>query len=496
MNGPLTRTLVVVGLVVAAWSALAVGAKAEYRARTTADEPQYLLSALSLWEDRDLDIADELAAERWRAWHDAGLPEQTRELEGGSRVSPHDPLLPVLLAVPVGLGGWLGAKLALAGLAGVLAAATVWVAVRRFAVRVPVAVGVVVALSVVPPLAAYGTQVYPELPAALAVVAAVGALTGSLHRRGLAVVAVALVALPWLSVKYAPVVVALAGVAAWRLVADRRWRAVTGLGAWGAANAVAFAVVHQLIYTGWTPYAAGDHFVEGQLTVMGRDPDHLDRSVRLLGLLVDRSFGLAAWAPAFLLAVAALGALVRRRPSGWAALVVPLAAAWLNATFLALTMHGWWWPGRQVVVAVPLAVVAVAWWCDRVGRPALVALGALTLAGVASWLGLLAEVYRGERALILDFYETAALPYRWWATLLPDGLRPGDDTGLVALWLGLVAALAVAGWHSLPAHPIPPTPYQEPPTPYQAKEHTHADPPTSSHGARPRPAPAGAGRLR
>ena len=44
---------------------------------------------------------------------------------------------------------------------------------------------------------------------------------------------------------------------------------------------------------------------------------------RLVGLLVDRGFGLAAWAPVFLLAVPALAALVRRRPPGWLALVVP-----------------------------------------------------------------------------------------------------------------------------------------------------------------------------
>ncbi len=102
-------------LLAAAWACVALPARATYGARTTADEPQYLLSALSLWEDGDLDIADELAAERWRDFHEAQLPVQTEPLEptaGG--VSPHDPLLPVLLAVPVGLAGWAGAKATLA----------------------------------------------------------------------------------------------------------------------------------------------------------------------------------------------------------------------------------------------------------------------------------------------------------------------------------------------------------------------------------------------
>ena len=39
-----------------------------------------------------------------------------------------------------------------------------------------------------------------------------------------------------------------------------------------------------------------------------------------------------------------------------------LAAGWLVATFVALTMHGYWWPGRQVVVVLPALVLAVAWW--------------------------------------------------------------------------------------------------------------------------------------
>src|SRR3954468_22166582 len=108
--------------------------RATHGGRTTADEPQYLLSATSLAEDLDLDISDELRAERWRAWHEAELPQQTKPLLDGRRVSPHDPLLPALLAGPVAVGGWVGAKLAMAAMAGLLAAATLWVAVRRLGV--------------------------------------------------------------------------------------------------------------------------------------------------------------------------------------------------------------------------------------------------------------------------------------------------------------------------------------------------------------------------
>ena len=69
---------------------------------------------------------------------------QTEVGGDGRQISPHDPLLPVLLAVPVA-SGWAGAKATLAVLAGVLAALLVWTAQRRFAVPVAVAAGTVLA---------------------------------------------------------------------------------------------------------------------------------------------------------------------------------------------------------------------------------------------------------------------------------------------------------------------------------------------------------------
>jgi hypothetical protein len=296
------------------WCLLGVGVPASDGARTTADEPQYLLTATSLSEDGDLDIADELADERWRAWHRAPLPEQTEALAGGRRVSPHDPLLPLLLALPVRVGGWAGAKVALAGLAGALAAALVWVAARRLAVPTGTALVAVLCFTLSAPLAAYGSQLYPELPAALVVTVGLGAVTGPLRRTGpIAVLGACAVALPWLSVKYAPVAAALAAAGLWRLWRRGDRRAAGTLAAALAAAGAVSAAGHLALYGGLTPYAVGDHFAGGELTVMGRSPDHLGRSHRLIGLLVDRDFGLVAWQPAWLLALPALGALARRR---------------------------------------------------------------------------------------------------------------------------------------------------------------------------------------
>ena len=436
-----------VGLLAFLGAAAGIGVAASHGARTTADEPQYLLTAISLAEDRDLDIADELAAGRWRAFHALPLPEQTEPLASGRRLSPHDPLLPLLLAAPVAAGGWVGAKLAMAALAGLLAGLLLWTAVRRLGVPVGTGLLVVAVFALSPPLAVYGTQVYPELPAALAVVGAVAALTtpGAPDRAGIVVVGVAVAALPWLAVKYVPVAAVLALLAVWRLLGAGARRRALALAAGLAAAGVAFVVLHRWWYGGWTPYASGDHFVAGELTAVGSDPDYLGRSRRLLGLATDRGFGVAAWQPAFLLAVPALATLARRRPAGWAALALPLAAGWLVATFLALTMHGWWFPGRQVVVVLPLAVLAVACWAGGGRRrPAVAVAGGV---GVVAYAWLLADGLAGRVTWAVDFFATRDPAYRAWQLVLPDYLTVTTATWVLhAAWLVALAAWAAAAW--------------------------------------------------
>jgi hypothetical protein len=516
-RGPRLRAAVVaVGLLAFAAAAAGIPVRAAHGAQTTADEPQYLLTAISLAEDRDLDVADELAAGRWRAFHAAPLPEQTRPLPAGRRLSPHDPLLPLLLAVPAALGGWVGAKLAMAALAGVLAGLLLWTAVRRFGVPVGTGTLVVAAFALSPPLAVYGSQVYPELPAALAVLTAFAALTtptrppaapgpggagppatagpGAAGWGAVAAVGIAVVALPWLAVKYVPVAAALGLLAVWRLHAAGARRRALALAAGLVAAGVAFLVLHRWWYGGWTPYAAGGHFVGGELSAAGTDPDYLGRSRRLLGLVTDRTFGLAAWQPAWLLAVPALAAMARRRPPGWAAVAAPLAAGWLVATFVALTMHGWWFPGRQVVVVLPLAVLAVAWWAAPPrppaaaparpatagpghpaaglsrptvgGRGRVVAVAVAGAVGVVAYAWLVVDGLAGRITWAVDFFRTGDPAYRAWRLVLPDYLAVTAATwAMHAAWLVVVAVWAATAWRraGTPADAAAPTGQRPPP---------------------------------
>jgi hypothetical protein len=420
---------------------------------------------LSLGEDLDLDVSDERSDRRYEdVFHRYYLvPQQEAERADGRLVSPHDPLLPALMALPVRAGGWLFARLAMAAMAGALAALVLWVAVRRFGIALRAAAITVGAFSLAAPLAVYGTQVYPELPAALALTAAVAGATGPPKWRNIALLGVAVVALPWLGVKYLGVAAAIGAVGLLRLAQDRPRRAVVLGGAWAAA-ALTYAVSHQIIYGGWTAYASAG-FLTNEGDVMGVAPDYLGRGVRLVGLLVDRDFGLLAWTPAFLLAVPALAALTRRRPPGWLVLTLPLAAGWLTATFVAVTMHDWAWPGRQVVVVVPLFALAVAWWAgESTLRLWLLAISGAV--GVLTYCWVLTDALRERITVVVDFDRTGAPWFRAVGALLPDYRNPSPGMwARHAASIGVLALLAIVAWrmggrrpqpnHSAPAEDVP-----------------------------------------
>lgn len=473
----LLPVMVGVALLATFAAALGIGVAPMPGEHLAVDEPQYWFTALSLAQDGDLDIADELAGRSWTQFTHAAPPIETVPLAGGRQISPHDPLLPLLLAVPVAVGGWVGAKLTLALLAGALAAATVWTAVRRFAVPLPLAAaGVAVAASSAP-LAIYGQQLYPELPAALACLLGVAALTGPLEpgvpqRRRLALVAAAVVALPWLSVKYTPVAAVLAGLAGWRWWRAGQRGAVVAFGAGLAGCAMGYLSVHRAVWGGWTVYASGDFFQDiGEFAVVGVDPGYLGRTWRLVGLLVDRDFGLVGWQPAWLLVVPALAALIARPPQDAEArpqprdaetrpqppalaLALPLLAGWLVATFLALTMHGWWWPGRQTVVVLPLAVLAVLSWLARSGTALRVVAAVLGLAGVSTYLALLIDGWNGEIVWVNGYTHVDAPVYQVLRPLLPAFRDyPGHLVWAALLGLGATVAGRAARRSAWPAWP-------------------------------------------
>lgn len=501
-------SLLFVWVVVTLAAAVGVPGRATDVRQTSGDEPHYLVTAISLAQGGDLDVADEYADGRYRPFHAPDLSPQGSRGDDGRIVEPHDPLLPTLLALPVALGDWAAAKGALAVIAGLTAAVTAWTMVKRFGVRLWVAAGTASVFGASAPLAVYGQQIYPEIPAALAVVVVVAALTQAVPRRlvgagtghhgfasstrresaaagdhahhgrhpdlgtrslghrrstdgvspaSLVAAGLGIVTLPWLSVKYVPLAAILAGLVLWPTWRGGQRREAFGFVVALTLAGVAYLGLHVAWYGGPTVYAAGQFFQAhgGQSSVFGVAPDWLGRSTRLLGLLVDREFGIAAWQPAWLLAVPALAGLARRRPAGWTALAGPIAVAWLAATFVAATMHGWWFPGRQVVVGLPLVTVAVGWWIDgaptgrQVSRGRLIALGALGVFGVVTYVWLVAETWSGASNWIVDFAATSNPWYRIWRLALPNYRLLTVGTWIRhTIWIAVLATLGVWAWRN------------------------------------------------
>ncbi|HEV8173676.1 MAG TPA: hypothetical protein VGP91_08510, partial [Actinoplanes sp.] len=85
----LSTAMVAVAVVAFIAAALGIGVRATFGAHVAVDETQYVLSALSLAEDGNLDISDELAQKRWRDFADVEPPVQTQVLGDGRQISPH-----------------------------------------------------------------------------------------------------------------------------------------------------------------------------------------------------------------------------------------------------------------------------------------------------------------------------------------------------------------------------------------------------------------------
>lgn len=460
-------TLVVVALLTFVLALPGVWARSTYGAQVSVDEPQYLMTALSLAHEFDLDVSDEVEEGSFRSFHVLDLNTQTYPVDDeGRRFSPHDPLLPLLLAPAMrfapdgvvegpdddtGVRGWVAARLTTAGIAALAAAATCWVAIRRLGARPLISAPIVTLAFASTPLGPYATQVYPEMAAGLSTIVAIGALIGGRSRddsTGLAptttqvwIVVACINVLPWLAVKYVPVASIIALWLLWGLRGPSERRRLGVVLAVFAVSGVVYAVVHQRIYGGWTVYASGDHFVErGELAVVGTSPNYAGRSRRLIGLLADRSFGIVPWQPMWLfgpLAIAYATVVLRR----WRWAIATFAAGYLTATFIALTMHGWWSPGRQIVVVMPIAVASLCFVVERV-RVLVTPTLALGLIGVVNWIWLAIEANNRTRVIVVDFIGTGSRFYQWGRGAFPDG-RTGQGQ-LLMLWWGIAFVLSAA----------------------------------------------------
>src|SRR3954464_998907 len=388
------------------------------------DEPHYLLTAKSLVEDGSPDLRDEYATRAYAEFYPYDL-EPHGSLTKGRVNEPHGVGFPLLIAPAYAIAGAKGVELFLAAIAA-LAIVLGYLLARRV-VPDPWALGATLAVGLSPPMLAFSTAVYPELAAAVALCgAALLALRiPASPRRRTGWSAFALIAvLPWLGTKYLVpgLVIAYLGYREMR-AARRPVLALTCIEIVGFSVAL-YVGINEGLYGGPTPYAAD---LPGQSATDAAFPlGYLDRAYRLVALFIDRDYGLLRWAPVFALALYGAWILWREYRSGLARAIPALraeqrtgqlcaavaGAQLLVAAFLAPTMFGFWFPGRHLVAALPVAVPLVAIGLRRHPR-----LGAVLAAvGIASSVWVYLAVRLGDARWIAGLPDAPLGPL---TSLLP-----------------------------------------------------------------------------
>ncbi len=420
------------------------GIRATRGASITGDEPFYLLTTQSIVADGDLDLGNQYAAKSYGSFfdHPDGLWRQSVPLSDGRLLSPHNPGLSVLVIPGFALAGLAGAQTQLLLIAAAAMALAFLLADRLTGRRT---ISWLAALGVGAGTVAFihSTEIYPEFPAALALMVSLLVVTrrespGQVDALWLAMV---LSAMCWLGVKYAPLALL---VSAYFLVrADRRGRAVLLL--LGGASAGAFIWFHVVTFGGLTPYSVGVVY-SGQSTVEILD-NHVElreRVYRLWGLFVDRRFGVGRWSPLLLAAIPGLALLALGRAQHRLVLGL-IGVQVLIATFVAVTIMGWWFAGRTLVTVLPLFVVAVAMAVEAAPRWGRIAAACLGVYGVLITAGLARAALAGEVTIAVDPFDMSYPPYQALSWLFPDYRAWTWETwGLTTMWLLLIALSAAA----------------------------------------------------
>jgi hypothetical protein len=406
------------------------------------DEPHYLLTVESLVDDRDVDLSDEYAARAYDDFYPYELARHGKRTDGRLN-EPHGIGFPLFLVPAYLIGGAHGVELFLAAIAALAVAFAYRLSLR--VVPDPWAVGAALAVGLSPPFLAYASAVYPELTAGAALA---GAALLALRlderpswRAGFACFTL-LGALPWLGVRFVP-----AGLVIGVFAARALWRARRRTLAVGSVELTLFSVtlyvaIDEALYNGPTPHSA-----DGSATGASFPGGYLERAYRLVALFLDRGYGLLRWAPVFALAFVGLWWLWRSRRDHLARavpelhsieLTAGLCAAALGsqlfvAAFLAPTMFGFWFPARQLVAALPLAVPLVAWGLRHAPRVG----SLLVLLTVAATAWLYTDVRWGGGSFAADRPDAPFGP-------LTEAFPVFGPHGGWAYWLTAAVGVAVA----------------------------------------------------
>ena len=347
----------------------------------TGDEPHYLLIAQSIALDGDIDLTNDYASPERVGGAYPGFTEVDPSThagvyrEGGPLVPIHAIGLPLVLSPAYLFGGGYVAARFIAIALTALTAAAMFLVVHRLVRRPWIAVVATLSVMLVVPSAAFSQQLYPEVPAAALLAVSLATLVGGPPTRGRLVVASVLGALvPWMHLRFATLVVALAlallvralglpragGVRAVGAAVREHWRRALLVMAPMVVSAAGILAYHQVLYGSMSPNAAyrPDVFP----ITLPFQPTFV--WVYGVGSLLDEQRGILPYAPVLLVAIAAV-VVAWRRWGWWVALAVAACTVHLVVSSGIAQGGGYCPPGRWLVVFVPLLAVPLAAALDR-----------------------------------------------------------------------------------------------------------------------------------
>jgi hypothetical protein len=419
------------------------------------DEPHYLVVTQSLVQDGDLRIDDNHARDDYRPFY-AGRLEPDHIVppaRDGAIYSIHPVGTSLLVAPAFARWGYIGAAstiLLVAAIVGLV----LWQALVRLTSSAGAATFGWLAVVSSAPFVLHGFAIYPEVPASLAVLAALWWRDRPDTRLQAVLRGVAVATLPWLGTKYAPMAAVIGLLLVTR--APRDVRRMVALGVPVVISLAGWFLWFELLWgtpSPTAPYGAAHQMALGNL------------AAGLPGLIFDQEYGIVAASP--VLAMAALGWWQLWRAGGGKRVLATETALPLLALALTVGAYQMWWggsapPGRQLTAALPLVGVPLAaLWQSLDAHPrrrgvlvALVAMGAAATATlVFAQHGLLIANGRDGAAELLDYMS----PSRLLASMVPsftaDRAALGTPLGLVALW----STLLVLVWRVTRGHAGEPT---------------------------------------